>query len=365
MINLNTPINSFGYGVVGYNVWRQLSDKAKVALFPIGNRIEPPVNEGQRISEKLQEDFERSQYFDRENPTLKIWHENLLFERLGNNKYYAFPFFEINNFDDGRKHSLNSVDHLFVASEWAKEVCLENNINVPITVSPCGVDRTVFNENNFVLSELNYQKCVFFNCGKWEVRKGHDILHQAFRDAFQSNSDVELWMMNSNPFLTEQESKHWENKYAAENIRIINRVQTQGEVAQIMGQAFCGVFPAKAEGWNLELLEMMSMGKQVIATNYSAHTEFCNNENTKLINSSQTERAYDGKWFTGDVGTWFKFDDDAYDQLVTQLREVYKLWEQNPEHVNSQGIQTAINFNWSNTADIILNQMKEKKIDAS
>ena len=163
MINLNTPINSLGYGIVGYNVWGQLSDKTDVALFPIGQSIEPPVAANQKIAEKMQRDLERNEYFDRENPTLKIWHENLLCERLGNNKYYAFPFFEINQFDDRRKYSLNSVDHLFVASEWAKEVCLSNNIKVPISVAPCGVDRTIFNENNYRLSEVNYQKCIFFN----------------------------------------------------------------------------------------------------------------------------------------------------------------------------------------------------------
>ena len=51
--------------------------------------------------------------------------------------------------------------------------------------------------------------------------------------------------------------------------------------------ADCGLFPARAEGWNLELLEMMACGKQVIATNYSAHTEFCTKENSILIESDE------------------------------------------------------------------------------
>ena len=58
-------------------------------------------------------------------------------------------------------------------------------------------------------------------------------------------------------------------------VKMIPRVNTSEEVARIMGQVDCGVFPARGEGWNLELLEMMSMGKPVIATNYSGHTQFC------------------------------------------------------------------------------------------
>ena len=66
-----------------------------------------------------------------------------------------------------------------------------------------------------------------------------------------------------------------------------------------MSQTDCGVFPARAEGWNLELLEMMSCGKNVIATNYSSHTEFCNSENCMLVETTELEDAHDGKWFRG------------------------------------------------------------------
>ena len=73
-------------------------------------------------------------------------------------------------------------------------------------------------------------------------------------------------------------------------IRMIPRQKTQNDVYNIMIQTDCGVFPARAEGWNLELLEMMACGKQVIATNYSAHTEFCNPDNCRLINTAKKSR---------------------------------------------------------------------------
>ena len=50
-----------------------------------------------------------------------------------------------------------------------------------------------------------------------------------------------------------------------------------------MSQVDCGVFPSRAEGRNLELLEMMSAGKHVITTDYSAHTEFCTKDNAGLV----------------------------------------------------------------------------------
>ena len=83
-----------------------------------------------------------------------------------------------------------------------------------------------------------------------------------------------------------------------------SRAETQ-QVYNIMSQVDCGVFPSRGEGWNLELLEMMSAGKHVVATDYSAHTEFCTKENSGLVSISDVEPAFDGKWFFGQ-GNWAK-----------------------------------------------------------
>ena len=36
-LNLVAPINTLGYGVVGFNLLKYLSQEVDVALFPIGN----------------------------------------------------------------------------------------------------------------------------------------------------------------------------------------------------------------------------------------------------------------------------------------------------------------------------------------
>ena len=68
-----------------------------------------------------------------------------------------------------------------------------------------------------------------------------------------------------------------------------------------MAQTDCGIFPSRAEGWNLELLEMLACIKSVITTHYSAHTEFCDDVNSDLVEIKETELAYDGKWFQESV----------------------------------------------------------------
>lgn len=351
-INIITPINSLGYGVAGLNIVKALSKKTNVSLWPIGN-----INvTTQEDADYLKPCIYNAIKPDFDAPCVRIWHQHDMSQFVGKGKRIGFPIFELDQFNDIEKHHLNSLDAIFVCSNWAKVVC-ENNLSVDpsnINVVPLGVDTKIFKP----CPVSNNQTTIFFNCGKWEVRKGHDILPEIFSCAFNENDDVELWMMCENPFLSENEEKEWKNLYTksklGHKIRFINRKQTQQEVYNIMSHVDCGVFPSKAEGWNLELLELMSCGKQVIATNYSAHTEFCNASNSMLVDISSTELAKDGKWFTKDVGSWAKIDNNAKEQIVVHMREVFKEKSNNKLEINEQGIATANLFSWINSAEKLL-----------
>jgi len=348
-LNLNAPINSLGYGVVGYNVWKSFNSDpdVDVTLFPISNQISPPclMKDGEKLS--LQNSVQMQNIFDPTLPTLKIWHENQLADRIGKGKFVAWSFFEVNKFDNRRRSHLQSADEIIVSSKWAKEI-VNKYVGSYVHVVPCGVDRNIFNEQS---NKPNTSKCIFFNCGKWEVRKGHDVLYKAFKDAFPMNYDVELWMMTENQFLNKEEKGYWESRYKEDRIKLIPRVQWQEELANIISNVHCGVFPARSEGWNLEILEMMAMGKQIITTNYSAHTEFCNNENCNLIDIEQEESIYDGKWFIGDNGTWASLEGNAYEQLVNAFKTEYNSWKDNPFKVNQHGIETSKELSWKNSSD--------------
>lgn len=365
-LNLHAPINSLGYGVVGYNIWKRLSRLMDVTLFPIGHGIFPPTDDGNKsidpmISNAISSDVAKQFKFDSSLPTLKIWHENQLAERIGSGKYYAWPFFEISKFDKRRITHMQSVDQIVVSSEWAKNIVEENmTLKAEPIVVECGVDRSIFHQEvkprdispTFYTQETSrYSPYVFLNCGKWEVRKGHDVLHKAFKDAFPPNiyPDVELWMMTSNPFLTDSERGYWESLYKSDpRIKILDRVDFQTELAAVMAGANCGVFPSRAEGWNLEILEMMSMGKQVITTNYSAHTQFCNEKNSLLIDIEKEEPIYDGKFFKGDNGVWASLEGNAYNQLVSHMRKAYGMGK---TEVNLEGIETAKSLSWQEVAN--------------
>ena len=343
-LNVVAPINQLGYGIVSINIIKELNKKLDLYLWTIGG-----INCKQEDAKLFNHLVEKNQFYDHTVPSLKIWHQNGLHEMVGTGLRVGFPIFELNKFTNEERISMKSCTHLVTCSQWGKEV-LENELCINnVGVVPLGVDREIFNEKN----NIKRPATIFFNCGKWEIRKGHDILLKAFDAAFSQSDDVELWMMCENPFLGDK-NNDWVNYYRgsklSNKIRFIPRQKSHSDVYNIMRQVDVGVFPVRAEGWNLELLELLSCGKHVITTNYSGHTEFVNKNNSKLIEIDSLEPAVDGIWFYGQ-GEWAKLGDYQLEQLVYYMKELH----QQKLNVNTAGIETAAKFSWENTVKEILN----------
>lgn len=274
---------------------------------------------------------------------LRIYHQFSLAERIGRGKLIGFPIFELDKFNSRELHHLSYPDEICVCSKWAANI-IKDQVKRESHVVPLGVNTEIFKPAE-PRSDSTY---VFLNIGKWEYRKGHDLITKAFNYAFGQYDDVELWMMNHNPFLKPHQVQDWENLYKntklGDKIRFQTRVSTHHEVSKIMEQACCGLFPARAEGWNLELLEMMAVNRPVITTNYSAHTEFCNKDNSYLLEVTETEPAEDGIWFHKQ-GNWAKLTQNHIKALAEFMRHCYT----KDIRTNQHGIETAKKFSWENT----------------
>lgn len=347
-ILVNSPINSTGYGITSLNIIKALDALGiEVSLFPIGNQVQINSEEDKNIIEKC---INNSATFDYYAPSIKIWHQHDLASSVGKGKYHVFPFFETDKLYPREIHSINYADHVFTASNWSKEVLLKNGITKPITVVPLGVDTNIFKiPDKIKIENPNY---VFFHIGKWEIRKSQDFLIECFNEAFNVEDNVELWLLPHNPFLSKEEEKNWfdlvSNSKLKDKIKIYSRLPTQYHLAEWISHCDCGVFLSRAEGWNNEIPESMALNKPIITTNYSAHTEYCTNNNCYLVNIDETEPANDGKWFHGN-GNWAKLGIKQLEQTVEYMKFVYK----NNIRSNPDGLTTAAKYSWNNTASII------------
>ncbi len=351
MINFNAPINrTTGYGITSTNIWQLLRDRTEIALYPIGQGIDCDPE----LQDLVKKDFENTMGTDlKKNDCFKIWHQHDLAPRFGNGKYSALTFFELDTFQKNEVASLHHPDQVFVASEWGKEVVANHGISKDnIHVTPLGVNLNIFNPDLFKEQEKEESKYVFINIGKWEIRKGHDLLVNIFNEAFSEKDNVELWMINHNPFLNQDQTLQWHKLYKesklGDKIKIFPRIEKHVDLASVIDQADCGIYLSRGEGWNNEVMETMAMNKPVILTNYSAHTEYANSENSYLVQTSETEKAQDGIWFHGQ-GNWATLGVDQIEQSINHMRNVYK----NNIRTNANGLKTAEKYTWQNTVDQI------------
>lgn len=344
---MNCPLGLTGYGIAGYNITQSLIEQGvEVSLFPIGTECARGVK-----TDLLKQAVKNAETFDKQAPSLKIWHQFQLAERVGVGPHLSFPFFELDPLSWLDVHHLNTCDKIFLASDWAKQVALRSGVTSQIEVVPLGIDPEIFYPR-----ENPSGPCVFINIGKWEKRKGHKFLGDIFNSVFSTEDDVELWLMPNMWQLKLEEKRPWYELYLntelgrAGMIKILDPVPTHNELAEIISYSSFGVFPALAEGWNLELLECMAMGKTCITTDYSAHTEFCNTDNSLLVHIEDTEPAKDDKWFDGKKGSWAKFGDTQKKELGQLMKFCYETWKSGGYRPNEKAIETGKKLTWSNTA---------------
>lgn len=353
-INLLAPVNSLGYGGVGLNMALSLDQLCEVSFWPIGTPDVP-----MRHLAALQQMNKRTETYDGYAPSLRIYHQFSLAEHVGKGLHAGFPIFELTDFTEVEKNHLSYQDIIFVTSKWAAKVLDDNGIPMNrVRIAPLGVDHTIF----YPSDEYNNGPTTFLNMGKWEVRKGHDFLIEAFENAFTAKDDVRLIMHCYNPCLPTQQqaieyNQKWESRYLSSPLRdkIIvtkNRLEIQEQVCDLMRKADCGIFPARAEGWNMELAEMLALGKTCIATDYSAHTEYASGF-AYMIEVDDLEPAWDGVWFRGQ-GRWASLGDRQMEQTVEYMRYVHKKKMSGQCLYNSGGANQMAKFTWKETARKVL-----------
>jgi glycosyltransferase involved in cell wall biosynthesis len=346
VLNVKAPLNTLlGYGHAGWNLARALNAVEPVALFPIG---QPHLTtyENELCQQLINKRYE---LFDKSKPSLTVWHEHDLFDCLHGTPSIGFPFFEINEFCNIRKKSCTVPDKLFVTSKWGKDVIEQNGIKTPTSVVPLGVDSNVFSPRKS--TDEVYR---FFTVGKIERRKCTDLLPALFDNAFNKTDNVELHVMCDSPLpQIKQQMPYFKQAFAnsplGDKIKIHSLKSTDYELASFMQSMDCGLFLTRAEGWGLPILQSMSCGKPVITTNYSAQTEFANNDNCSLVEIDTLEPAIDNIWFHGQ-GQWASIGQKQVDQTIEHMRKMYR----DNVRTNTEGVNTAQKFSWENAAHALL-----------
>ncbi len=340
-INLIGGVNKLSYGRVTINLLIQLRKLGvKVNLLPIGN-----LEFESKEKEDIYWGLENSKTTETTVPSVKVWHaHNCSFPEVLTGPHYQMPIFELDTFTEQEKSELSKVQ-IINCTKWAEEVCHKNGLTNTVGIVNLGYDPGIFYPKERPKNEL----FTVLNVGKWEIRKGHDIIPEIFSLAFSPEDPVSLVMCCHNPFYTQEETDSWINYYNKKlqnyNISFVGRLDTQEQLANLMRQTDCGLFPARAEGWNLDLLEMLACNIPCVYSDYSGHSEFT----THGIKLNKKELAIDGKWFFGQ-GIWGEITSDNIKSFAHQLKEIYWLWLDN-KYDSGQDVSS---FTWEHSSKQLL-----------
>lgn len=353
-LSFMTAINKLSYGICGFNIAKELIKQGiDVTLFPINNPTGADIDDPADF-QWIRNNHHKIKTYEPSAPSLKLWHQFEL-DIFPNTtaETFGFPIFELDAFTARELTHLGGCDNLITCSHWGTQVLNRKTDlqNTKIHYVPLGVDRSIF----YPKPEFRKQddKCIFLSIGKIEIRKLSDLLPDIFAKAFTKNDNVELWMSFENIFLTQDEREEWIRFYKTsplgDKIKIIPRLNTQKEVADLINHADFLIQLSRCEGFSLPSIEGLSCGKFILAGDYGGQSEFLDENNSFLVHIDEWETAWDGKFFTNNIGRWGSFKEKQIEQAVEHLRIMYKL-KQNGAASNVHGIETSKEFSWENSA---------------
>lgn len=195
----------------------------------------------------------------------------------------------------------NKMDQIWTPSTFNEQTFRSSGVNPQkLKVMPLSVDANRFRPDvPPVKIERDAEQFVFLSNFEWVPRKGYDILLRAYVEEFSGQDSVLLLIKtyDGNRFDPSGRvmRRTWDSMVESMNIQDPPALQfiTTGfsdhEIPSFYTAGNCYVIPTRGEGWNLPALEAMASGIPVIATNWSAHLDFLNAENSYLIKVDRLE----------------------------------------------------------------------------
>jgi glycosyltransferase involved in cell wall biosynthesis len=265
-----------------------------------------------------------------------------------------------------KSYLLDHWDLVVAGCHWGETVLKENGLE-KVTSIIQGIDPHVFNANYAEKIYLK-DKFVIFSGGKFEFRKGQDVVIKAFRILQEKYDDVMLvnsWFngwpesmaaMSYSPhinFNLNARYKQWTdlvNHILNDNGIDLERVITLPAysnlmMAKIYQNTDIGLFPNRCEGGtNLVLMEYMACGKPVIASYSSGHRDIINDKNALLVKTLKPLTITEQEKI---VAIW---DEPNLDEILAHLEWAYH----NRDAIKTIGTQAAQDLSqltWRRTAE--------------
>ena len=275
--------------------------------------------------------------------------------------------FEADRVDDKYLSYLSKSDLIWTPSNWAKNVLVDNGLaSSQIDVVPEGVDSSIFHP--FLRDSMARDNAFrFFMCGKYELRKGYPEILEGFARAFGNHPDVRLYLKSDNFYadIVGGEDKNAElradlSQRNLNNVQLVTGQYSSSDLSMINSFMDAQVFPSRAEGWGLPLLEGIACSLPTTCNFYSGQTEYLSSVKplVRLLDYEMTEVTDPGAIGQFAEGTSWAIS--SADSIAEALMDLYE----NKEEWSVKALQASDlvrkKFTWESSAFKAINSLVDK-----
>ena len=209
---------------------------------------------------------------------------------INGSKKVAVGFFEVSKLGHDLVDYLSQFDLIVAGSTWNKNILIRHGLSRVVRVLQ-GVDTAVFNP--IPVPRLLNASLIIFSGGKLEIRKGQDILIQAFRKllavcpdalliASWVNDSASLSSISISPYVSGAPIKgdvesilNWlESQGVPRRNVVVPGILNSAQMASLLKQADLAVFPNRCEGGtNLVAMEAIACGVPTVLSANSGHLD--------------------------------------------------------------------------------------------
>ncbi len=262
-------------------------------------------------------------------------------------------------------------DFLVAGSKWCQQLLAEQGISS--TVIHQGIDPLLFNDG-YATKQLLKNHFVVFSGGKWEYRKGHDLVIKAYKifqdkykDAFLLAAWFNAWpgsmsdMAQSRHIRFTATQTDWagilrhtlvENGIDMSRVLVLG-VMDNSAVGNVYRNSDVGLFPNRGEaGTNLVLMEYMACGKPALVSYCAGHIDIVNEENAILLRDIATHPVY---WQGQFRGVW---GEPSVSEIVDRLDWAYHNRDKTAL-IGKKAAESMKATTWRRMADNVLKLIKE------
>lgn len=213
-------------------------------------------------------------------------------------KQICYSLFETNRCPDPWIEDLNRMDKVWVFSEfnrkhWAASFIQRQLDGSKIEVIPFGIDTDVFSPDVEPAQVQNKKGFTFLTVGDFTERKNFEGLIEAFVKEFSAADDVCLIVKaHYKGFVRRHHDNVIEklkdivgmfNEGTAPRILFFGNKIAAADMPRLYRAGDCFVLASRGEGLGIPIIEAMSCGLPIIASEWGAQSDYLTDENSRLI----------------------------------------------------------------------------------